>query len=140
MGTHAQPGLPACALRLANEIPEGVVLRVAAAIEKAAGSPSATARTRLVASVAQPTYRAAVGRFLTGWSTTEPPSSPAVAAMALQTAAYAVRVHRAESSTELVWTGPNPEALPLRRTDQALLEVINAARQTLTIVTFAAYK
>ena len=60
--------------------------------------------------------------------------------MALRTAAYAVSVHRAESSTELVWTGPNPEALPLRRTDQALLEVINAAQQTLTIVTFAAYK
>ena len=47
---------------------------------------------------------------------------------------------RAERSTELVWTGPNPESLPLRRTDQALLEVIDAARTSLTIVTFAAYK
>ena len=39
-----------------------------------------------------------------------------------------------------MWTGPNPETLPLRRTDQSLLDVINAARISLTIVTFAAYR
>jgi len=63
-----------------------------------------------------------------------------IAATALRTATCAVSAHRAEGSTELVWTGPNPETLPLRRTDQALLEVIDAAQHTLTIVTFAAYK
>lgn len=140
MSMHAQTGLPSCALRLADEVPESVVLKVAAAIEKTEVPPSAMSCAQLVARVAQPTYRAAVGQFLSGWSASETPLPSAVVAMALRTAAYAVRVHRAESSTELVWTGPNPEALPLRRTDQALLEVINAAQQMLTIVTFAAYK
>jgi phosphatidylserine/phosphatidylglycerophosphate/cardiolipin synthase-like enzyme len=39
-----------------------------------------------------------------------------------------------------VWTGPDVEAIPPRRTDQALLEVIASAKATLTIVSFVAYK
>lgn len=140
MVTPAPPALPSFALQLAGEVPESIVLKIAAAIEQTDTLPSATMRAQIAATVPQSSYRAAVGRFLKKWSAIEPSSPPAVAAIALRTAAYAVSVHRAESSTELVWTGPNPEALPLRRTDQALLEVINAARQTLTIVTFAAYK
>ena len=41
MGTQAQPGLPSCALRLVDEVPESVVLRVAAAIEQTDVPPSA---------------------------------------------------------------------------------------------------
>ena len=140
MSAHAVPGLPAYALRLADEVPESVVLSVAAAIETIDGPPSAPSRAQISANVAQSGYRAAVGRFLTLWSALESPATPAVAAMALRTAVYAISTHRTESATELVWTGPNPEALPLRRTDQALLEVIDAAQSSLTIVTFAAYK
>ena len=137
MATEHPPGLPGLALRLAREVPETVVLGVADAIEKGSPAPPGAARAHIAAEVAQAPYRAAVGRFLAGW---DGGTLPVVAATALRTAACAVSAYRAESSTELVWTGPNPEALPLRRTDQALLEVIDAARHTLTIVTFAAYK
>jgi phosphatidylserine/phosphatidylglycerophosphate/cardiolipin synthase-like enzyme len=41
---------------------------------------------------------------------------------------------------ELVWTGPEVEATPPRRTEQALLQVINTASNRLTIVSFVAYK
>jgi cardiolipin synthase A/B len=40
----------------------------------------------------------------------------------------------------LVWTGPSSEGTVLRRTDQALLDLIRSARRTLHVVTFAAYK
>ncbi|WP_374591473.1 DISARM system phospholipase D-like protein DrmC, partial [Novosphingobium sp.] len=44
-----------------------------------------------------------------------------------------------QQSTELVWTGPTTPFVSARRTEQALLQVINAAQQTLFITSFVAY-
>ncbi len=41
---------------------------------------------------------------------------------------------------ELVWTGPKDSGLHLRRTDQALFEVIASAKHRLLVVSFAVYK
>ena len=41
---------------------------------------------------------------------------------------------------ELVWTGPDSQVIPLRRTDQALLQLIDEAQMTLHIVSYAVYK
>lgn len=40
----------------------------------------------------------------------------------------------------IVWTGPATEAVPLRRTEQALKELIDGAKSELLIVSFVAYK
>lgn len=42
-------------------------------------------------------------------------------------------------STEFVWTGPTTPFVSARRTEQVLLQVINAAQQTLFITSFVAY-
>ncbi|TAL84119.1 MAG: phospholipase [Rhodanobacter sp.] len=42
-------------------------------------------------------------------------------------------------STELVWTGPTTPFVSTRRTEQALLQVINAAERNLFITSFVAY-
>lgn len=44
-----------------------------------------------------------------------------------------------QQSTELVWTGPTTPFVSARRTEQALLQVINAAKHTLFITSFVAY-
>lgn len=44
-----------------------------------------------------------------------------------------------EQSTELVWTGPTTPFVSTRRTEQALLQVINSAEQALFIISFVAY-
>lgn len=44
-----------------------------------------------------------------------------------------------ESSVELVWTGPTSRFVAPRRTEQALLQVINAAENELFITSFVAY-
>ncbi len=44
-----------------------------------------------------------------------------------------------QQSTELVWTGPTTPFVSARRTEQALLQVINATEQTLFITSFVAY-
>lgn len=44
-----------------------------------------------------------------------------------------------EQCTELVWTGPTTPFVSARRTEQALLQVINSAQQSLFITSFVAY-
>ena len=69
----------------------------------------------------------------------ENPPLPTIAAM-LSTAAYCQQQFQRELSLEFVWTGPLPDGSLFRRTDQALLQMIREAQQTLTIVSFAVYK
>lgn len=47
---------------------------------------------------------------------------------------------RRRSGCEVAWTGPTPPLSSLRRTEQALLEVVDAARHDLWLVSFAAYR
>jgi phosphatidylserine/phosphatidylglycerophosphate/cardiolipin synthase-like enzyme len=48
--------------------------------------------------------------------------------------------HRQRQSLEVVWTGPTPHGTTLRRTDQALLDLIHGARESLVIVFYTAYR
>lgn len=45
-----------------------------------------------------------------------------------------------EQSAELVWTGPTTPFVSARRTEQALLQVINSAERSLFITSFVAYE
>ncbi len=40
---------------------------------------------------------------------------------------------------ELVWTGPETDAAPFRRTEQAILQVLESATQQITLVSYAVY-
>src|SRR6185437_3597429 len=64
---------------------------------------------------------------------------PAAVAVALRAANAVDAYHRMRHSFELVWTGPTPSITQLRRTDQALLEVVAAAREHLLLVSFAVH-
>lgn len=84
-------------------------------------------------------WRQCVGQLIDIWQTKTNRVDGRAIAIALATAAHTQVQLRQELSAELVWTGPNPEALPLRRTDQALLQLIRAAKKDLLIVSFAIY-
>ena len=45
----------------------------------------------------------------------------------------------ADLSPELVWTGPSSKLIATRKTEQALLQVIDSARSRLFITSFVAY-
>ena len=61
-----------------------------------------------------------------------------LAAMLLA-AAYAFRHAEDRQRVELVWTGPTTELVPARRTEQALIQVIDVAQQRLFITSYVAY-
>jgi phosphatidylserine/phosphatidylglycerophosphate/cardiolipin synthase-like enzyme len=94
----------------------------------------------IAAIAAQPETRQEIRHFLQYWKATMPQVQPATVAWALRAADHADEWHRRNQQIELVWTGPAPRGSTFRRTDQALLHVVNSAQSSLWIVTFAAYR
>jgi phosphatidylserine/phosphatidylglycerophosphate/cardiolipin synthase-like enzyme len=61
-------------------------------------------------------------------------------ATTLRAAAKVETYHRQHEQLELVWSGPDTQLIPLRRTAQALRQLIDEADEQLHIVSFAVYK
>lgn len=55
-------------------------------------------------------------------------------------ASYAYHKAKSEEVVDLVWTGPSSELVATRKTEQALLQVIKAARSKLFLTSFVAYE
>ena len=66
-------------------------------------------------------------------------AQPTAVAYAILAAAEMNHYHRHRQTIDLLWTGPETTVIPVRRNDQALLDVIDAAWQTLYLVSFAIY-
>lgn len=61
-------------------------------------------------------------------------------ALLLRGTSNAVQTERFQKRVELVWSGPAALRSPLRSTEPALLELLNSARDSVYLVTFAAYR
>lgn len=96
---------------------------------KAAGALSGVVSTPAAAEV--------VDQLIDAWRASEV-SADELASMLLA-AGHVFTKATNQQSTELVWTGPTTPFVSARRTEQALLQVINAAEQTLFITSFVAY-
>jgi phosphatidylserine/phosphatidylglycerophosphate/cardiolipin synthase-like enzyme len=84
--------------------------------------------------------REIVADLIRCWNEEEPALPPRALALALQSASEVDEHHRAGEETRLIWTGPDVSNLPFRRTEQALLELVESSKKSLLIVAFAAYK
>lgn len=96
---------------------------------KAAGALSGAVSTPVAAEV--------VDQLIDAWRSTS--VSAEELALMLLAAGHVFTKATNQQSTELVWTGPTTPFVSARRTEQALLQVINAAEQTLFITSFVAY-
>jgi len=77
--------------------------------------------------------------FIDRWRTEAAHLDANVVAIALQTAAVSEQKHRDSQKVELVWTGPDGGSTPFRRTEQAILQVLDSAQDRITLVSFAVY-
>ncbi len=125
---------------LAREIPGESLVRVAQAVEQLPADARPEEWAKAVQAVVHGDHRDRLRNLLAAWRAVDLGGGFHALAWALRAAAHADEEHRRRQTIELVWTGPAPPGSQLRRTDQALLELIHAARQELIIVTFAAYK
>ena len=125
---------------IANEVPLDLVKSLAKELSLVTADNWLYVRNQLVQSLPQPNLRIQVGQLLDLWHKESPDVAPQSLALALLAAAQTAELHRRAHATSLVWTGPTSQGPALRRTDQALLQVINAAQQRLLVVSFAVYK
>lgn len=124
------------ACRLAGELPLTTLQIVGRLI---AASSSLLAAKALLIELPQPHHRQLAAAFIEQCNAVMPPMAPQVVAMSLLTAGIAEKAHRDEQAVELVWTGPDVGAVSFRRTEQAILEVLDSAQQRITLVSYAVY-
>ena len=125
---------------LANEVPYASAASIAEVIGKMSNSDSQYEYSSIVSSIAQANLKEQVSLLLDTWRRESPEILPESIAFALLSASETAKYCRESESISLVWTGPKTEIIPLRRTDQALLQVINEAQERLLIVSFVVYK
>ncbi len=110
------------------------VQAVAARVRRTDASKAATA---LPSVVGTPFASTVVEQLAAAWQKTKV-GSDELASM-LIAASHVYGKAASEQSIELVWTGPTTPFVSARRTEQALLQVINSAEQSLFITSFVAY-
>jgi len=120
--------------------PNELIATLASTIEQADANDWAYARTKILSSVNNPGLRVAVEGLLDTWHSQMAGISGKAIALALLSTAKSEQAHRKNQTVDLVWTGPDSRVIPLRRTDQALLQLMNSATERLLVVSFAVYK
>jgi phosphatidylserine/phosphatidylglycerophosphate/cardiolipin synthase-like enzyme len=102
--------------------------------------PEGTLRAEISRRVAHHQHRDLALAFIDRWRSEAKEIDARTAAVALQAAALSEYTRRDSQSVELVWTGPDTGQTPFRRTEQAILQIIDAAKNQITLVSFAVYR
>jgi phosphatidylserine/phosphatidylglycerophosphate/cardiolipin synthase-like enzyme len=103
-------------------------------------TPDDETRRRVVAAVPVGAFAEEARRLVDAWRDHDPDRHGPAVALALRAATRAVASCRAEQTVDLVWTGPQTQAVPVRLTRAVLLEVIDAAQRELVLMSYAAFR
>ena len=120
-------------VELARELPPSTLNALISALESGGRSQN------LGRLAATPTMREKLRRLeeLCGL---QPEIDTQAIAFALRSAAEAVSAVEVDHRAEIAWTGPATEAVPLRRVDQVIYDMVGNAKEEVLLVTYAAYK
>ena len=125
---------------LVADMPAELVVKLATALREAENGRWSQIEAKMRRAVNQPDNQKKVADFVAFWQMTYPQVAIASVILAMLTAAQVANYYRESQKLELVWTGPDSQVIPLRRTDQALLQLIDEAKKSVHIVSFAVYK
>jgi phosphatidylserine/phosphatidylglycerophosphate/cardiolipin synthase-like enzyme len=123
--------------RVVREVP--ALDRLYLRLEQLHPKASAAERRSIATAMPQPSARALIEKLVQSWVDI-PELSASGLAWALRAAEAADEARRREQTLDLVWSGPTSGFTTLRRTDQVLLQLIQEAKRSLLVVTFAAYR
>lgn len=124
---------------LAKALPYSLMQVVGASVESCDLCDWPAARNRVTNGIAHAHYRSLVGNFLDCWRTEAADVSAEAVAASIRTAANSEKAYRDSQSVELVWTGPEAGVVSFRRTEQALLQLIDGAAERVLVVSYAVY-
>jgi phosphatidylserine/phosphatidylglycerophosphate/cardiolipin synthase-like enzyme len=111
--------------------------KVSAIASRVRQSDASKGATPLRSVVGTPLASSVIDQLLVAWKNTNVRSDELASMLIAASHVYAKAA--SEESTELVWTGPTTPFVSARRTEQALLQIINSAKHTLFITSFVAY-
>jgi phosphatidylserine/phosphatidylglycerophosphate/cardiolipin synthase-like enzyme len=131
--------IAAAAHRLAGRLPAPLLHSLADAIRSGQPDPWPTLQVRVATVMPHALYRTLASEFIATWRVEAAGLSPDAIALALMTAAQAEAHRRADQTVELVWTGPESGTSPFRRTEQAILQVLDSASRRVILVSYAVY-
>ena len=124
--------LAEAATRLSSDMPAAYVEALACALQS---GPASKAQAML--GIPHLHFRNVAGEFIDVWQGQAAGVTAEAVALTLRTASHAEKVHREGQTVELVWTGPGTEAHPFRRTEQAILQVLDSARLRITLASIS---
>ncbi|MEA5551194.1 DISARM system phospholipase D-like protein DrmC [Anabaena cylindrica UHCC 0172] len=101
---------------------------------------NATLKTSILKQLPNANFRRVVAELLETWCHEAGDLNGNTISSALAMASYCQVAAQDELSVELVWTGPTSEGVPLRKTEQVLLQIIRESKHELILVSFAVYK
>jgi phosphatidylserine/phosphatidylglycerophosphate/cardiolipin synthase-like enzyme len=122
---------------LAQALPANTVDALAEAILT---SPIESLRAEISRRIAHHHHRDLALAFVDRWRSEHMELDPCTVAVALQSASLSEQKHRDSQSVELVWTGPDTGVTSFRRTEQAVLQVLDSAKSDITLISFAVYR
>lgn len=128
------------AQRLVSELPDEFLSILVEMLLQTSSAEMASTYLQVTEAIPNQAVQVQVNDLLRFWKANFRNLSNDSLALTLITAAKVETDCRTRQKTNLVWTGPTSPGLPLRRTDQALLQLIESARKHLLIVSFAVYK
>jgi phosphatidylserine/phosphatidylglycerophosphate/cardiolipin synthase-like enzyme len=127
-------------IQFVDGLPEEYIPRIAASLQKESEFEAARVLHRLQSSIPQIDVQNKMRSFVEDWAKLIDAPSPAGMSILITSVAAALTHQREKQSIELIWTGPKSRYINVRRTDQALIDLINSAKKRITIVSFAVYK
>src|SRR5258708_26545739 len=136
------PGLAAVIAELAERLPPGHVESWALVLRTAPDLDATVYRRLVEAGLIEARPGVAVGswaaRLMAAWQAAIPPVSGTAIALALESAAY-VAADAAARSSDVVVSGPSSDSEAVRLTSSVIGELVHDCRESLLIVTFAAF-
>lgn len=136
-GSHR--AIAEAANRLAGQLPVTLLRSLAGVIASTDPAAWPTVPARVSSAIPHPHYRTLALDFLGTWRTEASGVGAESVALALLTAAQAQESLRDGQAVEIVWTGPESRTSPFRRTEQAILQVLDSAARRITLVSYAVY-
>lgn len=134
------PGITDMIQDTAARLPRTVIDELAAAFSLDSGSDFQRVRRQIANTIREPHVRSQLYQLVDQWEQHHPRLPGSAIGLALQSANAAYEDQRERAAVELVWTGPIIHEVNFRRTENALLSVIEGATHSLHIVSFAIYK
>lgn len=125
---------------LVRQLPDSVLQSFAGILDSTNSLGDQLIIDRLMNEVTQPQVRQSLIELLELSVLCERALTSSELSFALRSAVAVVQNNNLNENLELVWTGPDETQKKVRRTDQALLDLISGAKSELLIVSFAAYR